>query len=231
MASASASRPKYGFSPVMSHIQAPSGASVSRSCARTAGSVRRDGVSATPTRSLRIISASCRASCAPTAASSRKRPLLPPTSTATSGRGRAASRARQASAAAASRAGVTRCSAVRVTSTLGPVRPSCRAATTRSNFAAGMRGCWTMTTLVCRRSAASTAADLPPQPTTSLGQRRRDARRRDGGERTRPPGRRHAAPEAARAQHADVRRQPRRLGQPQRLGAQPGVVLGQNPGA
>ena len=52
IASASASMPKYGLSPLPSQTWPPSGASVSASTRVTAGSVRREGVTATPTPSL-----------------------------------------------------------------------------------------------------------------------------------------------------------------------------------
>ena len=162
--------PKYGLSPWPSQTQAPSGA---RRCWRarvTAGSVRRDGVSIRPTWSRRIIAASWSARAAPADGSSRWRPLEPPTSTVTSGRGSAAMWARQASAASARRCGVTRCSAVRVTTTFGPVRLSWRLTTIRSKRRGSIRGCWTWTTgTPRRRSAASTGAALPPQPITTWG--------------------------------------------------------------
>ena len=86
-ASAQASSPRYGLSPCMSQIQAPSGRSRRSSTARTAPPVRREGVSATPTRSAAIIRAIRSASPAASAGPSRNRPFEPPTSTATSGRG------------------------------------------------------------------------------------------------------------------------------------------------
>ena len=176
MVSASASMPKYGFSPVPSQTCPPSGSSAARSSAVTAGSVRRDGVTATPTPSRRIIATSCPASSPPTAASSRNRPLLPPTSTATSGRFRWAKRSRQASAAAASRDGVARCSAVRVTNTLGPVSSSCRLTTTRSKRRGLILGFCTCTAArLKRRSEAITAPPMPPTPITSSGIGRRTA--------------------------------------------------------
>ncbi len=178
IASARASMPKYGLSPLPSQTWPPSGTSVSASTRVTAGSVRREGVTATPTSSARIIAPSRPASSPATAASSRNRPLLPPTSTATSGRRRCANRGRHASAAAASRAGVARCSAVRVTTTFGPVSSSCRFTTIRSKRRGSMRGCCTCTTgRPPRRSAAPTAAATPPQPITSSGSGARTASR------------------------------------------------------
>ena len=101
IASASASRPKYGFSPV--HVPDPAAERApapAASAARAARPVRRDGVSASPTRSRRIIGGELRRRARrPPAASSRNRPLLPPTSTATSGRGRCARRGAQSRAA------------------------------------------------------------------------------------------------------------------------------------
>ena len=145
------------------------GAAGAASAATAAGSVRREGVTASPDPVGRIMPARLLRQRRGSGASSRKRPLLPPTSTATSGRGRSANRGAQACAAAASRAGVTRCSAVRVTNTFGPVSSSCRAATIRSKRRGSMRGCCMMTVRVAPRSVASTAAAMPPQPMTISG--------------------------------------------------------------
>ncbi len=115
-----------GCRPCRPRPSAPSGRErAARNAATTAGSVRRDGVTTSPTRSRRIMAAqSALQGASPAPASRRRRPLLPPTSTATSGRGRCAKRGAQIAAASASRAGVTRCSAVRVTMTFGPVSSS-----------------------------------------------------------------------------------------------------------
>ena len=93
-----------------------------------------------------------------------------------------------------------------------------------------MRGCCTITTRMRLASAASTAADLPPQPIASSGQGGGQRGRLDRRQRTRPPGRRQAPPQAARAQHPRFGREPGRFGEPERLGAQTGIVLGQDPG-
>ena len=61
---------KYGLSPLPSHTQPPTGASASVNTRTTAGSVRRDGVTTTPTWSRRAIAASSAASRPPTDASS-----------------------------------------------------------------------------------------------------------------------------------------------------------------
>ena len=176
IASASPSMAKYGLSPTPSHTQPPTGARASVSSRTTAGSVRRDGVTTIPTWSRRAIAARSAASRPPTEASSRNRPLLPPTSTATSGRRNVAKRSRQASAAAASRSGVTRCSAVRVTTTFGPVSSSCRFTTIRSKRRVSMRGCCTCTSpATCRRNANPTRAAVPPQLMTRSGKGGRTA--------------------------------------------------------
>ena len=68
--SASASMPKYGLSPAKSHTQPPTGAKAARISAVTAGSVRRDGVTAIPTPSRLAIAARSAANRPPTAVSS-----------------------------------------------------------------------------------------------------------------------------------------------------------------
>ena len=149
--------------------------------ARASGEVRRDGVSARPTRSSRIMSASCAPNARATAASRRNRPLLPPTSTAASGRGRWARRGAHSAAAAASRAGVAGCSAVRVTTTLGPVRPSWRLTTTTSKRAGSMRGCWICTTgRPGRRNAAPTTPAVPPAVNSTASPRSGTCTARNG---------------------------------------------------
>ena len=124
---------------------------------------------------------------------------------------------------------VARCSAVRVTTTLGPVSSSCRFTTIRSKRRGSMRGCCTCTTRrPPPRSAAPTAAATPPQPTTRSGQRRphRVPHRR---QRRRPQRRGHPPPWRARRQHPKLRVQSRRLGQAQRLRLKPGIALAENP--
>ncbi len=117
------------------------------SAARASGEVRRDGVSATPTRSVRIIASQLRGE----VLRHRRRPAgsgrccrrpAPRPAAAAGGPG-GAPRSRRPRPGAS---GVTRCSAVRVTTTLGPVRPSWRLTTTTSNRAGSMRGCWICTT-------------------------------------------------------------------------------------
>ena len=101
--SANASMPKYGLSPVKSHTQPPVGASAARIRSVTAGSVRRDGVTTTPTLSRSAIvarsAASLRTGIAGPAGNGRCcRPAAPRPAAA----GNGASRSRQASASAAS---------------------------------------------------------------------------------------------------------------------------------
>ena len=100
-ASAKASRPKYGFSPVPSQIQPPSGSSVSRETSdhRRVGAARRGQ------RDPDLVERASSRRAGPPASGPPARPAgtgrwCRPTSTATSGRGRCASRGAQVAAAA-----------------------------------------------------------------------------------------------------------------------------------
>ena len=137
-----------------------------------AGAVRREAVSARPAPASAAIAASARPSAAASPGSKRWRRLAPPTSTATSGRGRCARSGAKRSPAAARRAGVTRCSAVRVSTTLAPLTPSWRGATTRSKRAGETRGSWTKTVKqrATRRSRSASPTALRPPAMSSSGQ-------------------------------------------------------------
>ncbi len=211
IASARASMPKYGFSPLPSQTQPPSGRDALRD-QRGGGRVgaaggRDDHADPVAPHHLGEFGGEF----GRPGASSRKRPLLPPTRTATSGRGSVAKAVRQRSAASARRAGVTRCRAVRVTKTLGPVSSSWRAATTRSRSGRGsMRGCWTWPRQ-CRAGAVprAIAAPTPPQAIARAGNGASHCVR-NGGERH---GQVEAASQrqGARRQNAAVRRLGRQL--------------------
>ena len=144
--------------------QCANGPSTRRSAATTAGAVRRDAVTrqAHPVRPHHP--ARRAASASPSAASSRKRPLLPPTSTATSGRGRCARRrpVRARLGQPGRRGAVQRGAGDDDVGAGQPVMPGDDDLVERGG---SMRGCWICTTSrPRRRSAANTGAALPPQP-------------------------------------------------------------------
>ena len=92
-----------------------------------------------------------------------------------------------------------------------------------------MRGCCTCTTgAPLRRSAAPTAAAMPPQPITSSGSGARTA----SGTTASGAGHSEAASHfhgRARCEHPHLRLEAGRLGQAQRLRLQSGEALAQNP--
>ena len=135
----------------------------------TKETVRRDGVTARPTPSCRIIVANCVARGAGDRRMQPEPRRPPPMSTATSGRFKCSKRGRHSAAAAASRAGVTRCSAVQVAD-VGAVEFVVAVHHDEVNVAGSMRGCCAWTTgrpCLCR--AAPTAAATPPQAITRSG--------------------------------------------------------------
>ena len=224
--------PKYGFSPVPSHTSAPSGASASVSTPRH----RRIGAARGRQRQpdpvaphhLRPVA---RPAPPPPATSSRNRPLVPPTSTATSGRGRCASRGAQCSRRRGQprrRHAVQRGAGdddVRAGELVVPRRPrSGRSGAGRSAGAA--------------RSRCAPAAAAPPPPPPPC---RRSRSRRSGSGGASVSGVTASSgagqnigeqmpPHAARAQQPPFGRQPGRLRQAERLRLQAGIVLGEQPG-
>ena len=99
--------------------------------------------------------------------------LLPPISTARIGRGIAASPGERPRSAA-SLASVTRWTAPRVTTTLGPRSRSCSGTIERSNSPRPIPGSWICAVTVCpplaRRIASAGIAALRPQAITKSGQ-------------------------------------------------------------
>ena len=207
-------------------------APASRRSTRTAsGSVRREGVTASPTRSRCIIPAERAGKLRghrgiqPDSGRCCHRSARRPAAAAGGRTGRAKRRRRRPGAP-----GVARCSAVRVTTTLGPVSPSWRLTTTRSKRRGSRRGCCTCTTArPPRRSAAATAAPMPPQAMTSPGSGPAE-RIGHRGQRPWPELRRHPFPGRPRGQGAQFMRQAGGLGQADRLRLQAGQRFAQDQG-